>query len=131
MRLTQPVAAVFGTPNSKIPFESAYLTSTGVTGASYTSESGIFAKGQIKNELLSVNGAKVASYLPTVGTTALGGNLICARTTTLVSDSGQVLVGALTASSNIRYIASSAYVGWDPSNPNINDESSWHELALQ
>ena len=131
MRLTQPVAAVFGTPNSKIPFEAAYLTSTGVTGASYTSESGIFAKGQIKNELLSVNGAKVSSYLPTVGTTALGGNLICARTTTLVSNSGQVLVGASTASSNIQYIASSAYVGWDPSNPNINDESSWPELALQ
>ena len=131
MRLTQPVAAVFGTPNSKIPFESAYLTSTGITGASYNSESGIFAKGQIKNELLSVNGAKVASYLPTVGTTALGGNLICARTTALGANSGQVLVGSTTASSNIRYIASSAYVGWDPSNPNINDESSWPELALQ
>ena len=131
MRLTQPVAAVFGTPNSKIPFESAYLTSTGVTGASYTSESGIFAKGQIKNELLSVNGAKVAPYLPTVGTTALGGNLICARTTTLTANSGQVLVGTITSSSSIQYIASSAYVGWDPSNPNINDDASWPELALQ
>jgi len=131
MRLTQPVAAVFGTPNSKIPFESAYLTSTGVTGASYTSESGIFAKGQIKNELLSVNGAKVSSYLPTVGTTALGGNLICARTTTLGENGGMVLVGATARNNSITYIASSAYVGWDPSNPNINDESSWPELSLQ
>ena len=130
MRLTQPVAAVFGTPNSKIPFESAYLTSTGVTGASYTSESGIFAKGQIKNELLSVNGAKVASYLPTVGTTVLGGNLICARTTELTANGGQTLVGAFISSSNLTLIASSAYVGWDPSNPNINDDTSWPELAL-
>lgn len=24
-----------------------------------------------------------------------------------------------------------AYVGWDPSNPNINDDTSWPELALQ
>lgn len=130
MCLTQPVAAVFGTPNSKIPFESAYLTSTGVTGASYVSESGIFTKGQIKNELLSVNGAKSSAYLPTVGTTVLGGNLICARTTAYGTTSGMVLVGTITSSSRQTFIAVSAYVGWDPSNPNINDESSWQELSL-
>jgi len=127
---------------AKIPYESALLSTIGYNDSSI-STNGFLAKGFIKNELICINSTVDADKAnnPDYGMLIMGGNMMAA-----CSVAGNLSNSSTVGGGNAGYarngtIASynsqqdkqypCAYVGWDPSNPNINDESSWPELALQ
>ena len=129
-----------------VPYGSAYLSSISNEGNLVRlNNNKMFVKGIIKNELLSVNCFDDAtrSQQPSVGSTVMGGNLLTMLCVQRLPGNSAPNQGRIThgysipgtgfqGSSNytIFYMYPVAYVGWDPSNPNINDESSWPELAL-
>ena len=57
---------------------------------------------------------------------AIGGDTIFGNIKTGYSIPGTITSGTYADSFSFPV----AYVGWDPSNPNINDDSSWPELSL-
>ena len=126
---------------TKIPYESALLSTIGYNNSSI-STNGFLAKGFVKNELICVNStvSEDKANNPDYGMLIMGGNMMAACS--VAGNSGNVTVGggvagyarygtisAYDSSANMQYPV--AYVGWDPSNPNINDDASWPELALQ
>ncbi len=133
--ITIPAQAFYETGNTLIPFGSPVLTTLGKCKKAISS-AGMLTKGVINGELLSVNYGKTQTTHPTVGSVVMGGNLIEATRCTYRSSTpytrnpvpGAQLSGA---TDSTPMACPAAYVGWDPSNPNINDESSWPELALQ
>lgn len=126
---------------AKIPYESALLSTIGYN-KSPISTNGFLAKGFVKNELICVNSTVNADKdnNPDYGMLIMGGNMMAAcsvagdqpnDTTVGGGSAGYARNGticAYNATQNKQYPA--AYVGWDPSNPNINDDSSWPELSL-
>ena len=133
--ITIPAQAFYETGNTLIPFGSPVLTTLGKCNKTISS-AGMLTKGVVNGELLSVNYGKTQTTHPTVGSVVMGGNLIEVVRCTYKSSTpytrnpspGAHLSGA-TESAAVACPA--AYVGWDPSNPNINDDSSWPELTLQ
>lgn len=126
---------------TKVPYESALLSTIGYN-ASSISTNGFLAKGFVKNELICVNSTVDADKLnnPDYGMLIMGGNMMaaCSVAGSLSNDmtvgggsAGYARNGTIAsynASHNKQFPC--AYVGWDPSNPNINDDSSWPELSL-
>ena len=130
-----PTQSFYKNGNTVIPFSAPTLTTCGRNGRDISAV-GMLTKGVIKGELLSVNYTKSQSYQPIVGTTVMGGNLITAIRCTPKTSSpyeGYLIPGAQYSESisSSNAACPAAYVGWDPSNPNINDDASWPELALQ
>lgn len=140
------VNSYFSPGGTKVPFGSVSLGTTGAFNnlVSLNSNS-IFTKGVIKPELLCCNSyySETKSQQPAIGSTVLGGNLLalcaCQRVPTdaLNPSRGRIHAGytvpgtGFTESYAICFCFPVAYVGWDPSNPDITNESSWPELALQ
>ena len=111
----------FSSITDKVPFQSPELVCSRNIPHWMNTEHYV-TKGTINNELVSYNtSVQSATNCPSQGTVALGGNLLS--------------VGALTSNANYIMSGSSAmqniantyypcgYVGWDPSNPNINDDN--------
>ena len=127
---------------AKIPYESALLSTIGYNDSSI-STNGFLAKGFVKNELLCVNSTVSADKAnnPDYGMLIMGGNMMAAcsvsgdpshDSTVCGGSAGYARNGTICAYNSTQDKQfPCAYVGWDPSNPNINDESSWPELALQ
>lgn len=145
--------AFLSSTTTKIPYESCYL-STLSKNVKNISGLNLLVKGVVKNELLCCNSVTYANRLtlPDAGTPIMGGNMIAICPTTMYPNTaglyskggyvGYQIYGtgrpvSTSSSGTTPSLAGPtemfpcAYVGWDPSNPNINDESSWPELALQ
>ena len=127
---------------SKVPFSSMYLSTLGINGYNI-SNNRINQKGLIKNELLCANVYVKSSFssTPTINSPLLGGNILCAAKS-LYTGLNSLTIHNRSAGYKVPCIAESntypdnnigicCYVGWDPSNPDITNESSWPELALQ
>lgn len=124
----------------KVPFGTFSLSSLGMSSVNLNLNH-ILSKGLIKGELLSGNVlvSSAFSSAPTVGSTVLGGNLLTACTS-LSNQSGTGLTIHGKSTAQIRpmldgtgtglCVGICCYVGWDPSNPDITNESSWPELSL-
>lgn len=141
------VNSYFSPGGTKVPFGSMSLGTTGAySNLVALNSNNIFTKGVIKPELLCCNSyySETKSQQPAIGSTALGGNLIalCACQKLPSSGSGTVSRGRIhggytipgtgfTESYALCFCFPVAYVGWDPSNPDITNESSWPELVLQ
>ena len=127
---------------AKIPYESALLSTIGYNDSSI-STNGFLAKGFVKNELICVNSTVSSDKAnnPDYGMLIMGGNMMAAcsvagdlSTSTTVGggSAGYARNGTIASYSDSQSKQfPCAYVGWDPSNPNINDESSWPELAFR
>ena len=127
---------------TKVPFGSVYLSNLGKNLYDYSSNK-INQKGLIKNELLCANLYNYSSFndAPAIGTPVLGGNLICAAESLYTGSSTLAIHGMSagykipcvgeTNTSNGNNVGICCYVGWDPSNPDITNEASWPEIALQ
>lgn len=127
---------------TKVPFGSVYLSNLGKSAYDYSANK-INQKGLIKNELLCANAYIYSAFndAPAIGAPVLGGNLICAAESLYTGSASLTLhgmspgyktpcVGVANASTTAT-IGICCYVGWDPSNPDITNEASWPELALQ
>lgn len=134
--------AFIGAGGQKVPFGSVYLSNLGKNIYDYSANK-INQKGLIKNELLCTNAYDYSAFndAPSIGAPVLGGNLICAAES-LYTGSTSFSLHGMAAGYKIPCVGSSnttattnigicCYVGWDPSNPDITNESSWPELALQ
>lgn len=146
-------AAFLSSTTTKIPYESCYLSTLG-QNVNNISGLNLLVKGVVKNELLCCNSVTYANRLtlPDAGTQIMGGNMIAICPTTMYTNTSGIsskgrYVGYQVYGTGRPVSSSSsgtsptlagqlemfpcAYVGWDPSNPNINDYASWPELALQ
>lgn len=142
LALIPPYDALISGVGDKIPFGAFSLSTLGMSSLINLNLNKILSKGLIKGELLSGNILMSAAFssAPTVGSTALGGNLLTVCTS-LSDQSGTGLTIHGVATAQLRPLLSQTstgqcvgiccYVGWDPSNPDITNESSWPELALQ
>lgn len=134
--------AFIGAGGQKVPFGSVYLSNLGKNIYDYSANK-INQKGLIKNELLCANAYVYSAFndAPAIGSPVLGGNLICAAESLYTGSLSFSVHGfsggyktpcvgeANTSPTN--NIGICCYVGWDPSNPDITNEASWPELALQ
>lgn len=111
-----------------LPYES-FMMIRNNKGSQMNNEN-ILAKGIINSELMvgncHLNGS---GAFPAFGSTTLAGNLLSLGQTVLAGTPSPINVSYVTNQGVNVNIA--AYLGWDPSNPSILDESSWPELALQ
>ena len=134
--------AFIGAGGTKVPFGSMYLSNLGKNRYDYSANK-INQKGLIKNELLCANAYIYSAFndAPAIGAPVLGGNLIYAAGSLYTGAASFSIhgmsagyktpcVGVTNASTNDT-IGICCYVGWDPSNPDITNEASWPELALQ
>lgn len=135
----------FFSGGQNIPYGSAYLSSISneVSNMVKLNTENILVKGVIKNELLSINNFDYSAmnFQPALNTTVMGGNLLTAMCVCKMATSGAPSVGRIhhgylipgTGSPEnygICYMYPVAYVGWDASNPDINNDDSWPELVL-
>lgn len=111
-----------------LPYES-FVMMRNYKGSQMNNED-ILAKGIINSELMVGNcHATQSGNFPAFGSTTLAGNLLSLGQTVSSGTSSPINASLVTNQGVTVYIA--AYLGWDPSNPSILDESSWPELALQ
>lgn len=141
------INSFLSTGGTKVPFGSVSLGTTGsFTNLVSLNSNNIFTKGVIKPELLCCNSYYAGDTLPqqpAIGSTVLGGNLIALCACNKVPNykdlpyRGRIHCGytipgtGYTESLATCFCYPVAYVGWDPSNPDITNESSWPKLALQ
>lgn len=116
MYLAYPNKAFFNGSTQVYPYEAVVLT-TGASrnSAPFLNTDGITSKGLFNAELLSCNGSYNYSSFTMWGTVANGNYL-----TAVYKRTGSTSFGEPQAT---------YYVGWDASNPNILDESSWAEFS--
>ena len=109
-------------PQNGVPYGSAIIS--GNLGANLTvsdqcvNTDGITGKGIIRSELLSINGPHNTSnstYFPTKQVYA-NGNLLSVH-----SNYG--------GNNDARFCSGTLYCGWDPSNPDIFQDSAWPEYT--
>lgn len=131
-----------------VPYGSIYLSTLNRSMLQINGDY-MTVKGVVKNELVCSNSFsyETRTQQPGIGVPVMGGNLMCfcccqrvptsSENTTQSIDrlngGYQVPGGTGSGFSNSypqMYVYPAVYVGWDPSNPNINDESSWPELSL-
>ena len=121
-----PSLPIFTSPVNHIPYASPVLA---VSKSPSLSDDNFSVKGSINSELVSYNMSQTSSSnCPSQGAPVMGGNLISVGP---LSGSQYTLTGSGAMQNTGISLYPCGYVGWDPSNPNINDESSWPELALQ
>ena len=149
LTILPPYDTIFTPGTQMIPYSAATLSTLNIN-YKLINPYGIASKGVIKPELLSLN-----SYLydyrnnvPTINSATLGGNMICKVISNYPNATGSVDLTpihnlpmlytrpmfpgyAASPASRSDLIGVVAYVGWDPSNPDITNEASWQELALQ
>lgn len=108
-----PQKAMIINPGSNIPYENAIISaqSERLTGGELNLD-GITSKGAVDIDLIAVNCFANASYGINANQTCANGNYFCVKNT-------------IVSSSNYYFCNSSLYIGWDPSNPNISETSSW------
>ena len=140
LAIVPPSSAFIRPGGAKVPYEAVSLSTLGKNDVNL-SLNGFFVKGTIKTELLCCNcyDRNNISSMPDFGMQILGGNMIAAcsvcnninAATTLQGVSANYAIsGTLCAYNGNDKMFPAAYVGWDPSNPDITDDSSWPELAL-
>lgn len=115
--IAPPSSAVCDSPSNYIPYESASIhQQTGGISNNRMNSYGILSKGVTQIDLLSVNNVLPhTNIIP--GNAYANGNYICFWKLTYNSSSTHMTDNNIT--SRI------AYVGWDPSNPDITSESAW------
>ena len=133
-----------------VPYGSIYL-STLNRSMSQINGDYMTVKGVVKNELVCSNSFsyETRTQQPGIGMPVMGGNLMCfcccQKTPTANSEFTSQAIDRLNGGYQVpggtgsgfsnpypqMYVYPAVYVGWDPSNPNINDDASWPELALQ
>ena len=126
-----PTLPMYGTGFTKQYYEAAVLSAIGQTNSAYhkaTTSEGNANKGVVKGELISFTMADGSALLPSYLTPYMGGNLLSiaayeqiAKVSILSGDSPAL---------NSTYVYGTAFVGWDSSNPDIRNDTSWPELAL-
>lgn len=127
--ISVPVAPTFSTVTNNVPFQSPDLICSRNIPHWMNNEH-FTAKGTINKELVSYNASCTSSTnCPNQGATALGGNLLSVGA--LSSNTNYTMMGGGAMQNISNTIYPCGYVGWDPSNPDITNESSWPELALQ
>lgn len=109
--------AISFNPSDNIPYEAAILsannTDTARTSSQNFNTDGILTKGQAPIDLLAVNIISPYTALSPKQPYANGNYLL-------------VYMYVYTTSTNINYLENRfIYIGWDPSNPDITQESSW------
>lgn len=131
-----------------VPYGSVYLSTLNRTLLPINDDY-MQVKGVVKNELVCCNSFTYGTQTqqPGIASQVLSGNLMCYcccqmtpmnngnTTQTIDQLKGGYLVPGGTGQgfSNSypqMYVYPAVYVGWDPSNPNINDDASWPELSL-
>jgi len=135
----------FFSGGQNIPYGSVYLSSLSNNGSNMVklNTENILVKGIIKNELLSINNFDYSAmnFQPALGMTVMGGNLlttmcVCRMPSNSTPTFGRIHHGYLISGTGSpenyggSYMYPVAYVGWDSSNPDINNEDSWTELSL-
>jgi hypothetical protein len=113
--LTKAEKAFFNGATQTYPYETVTLTTLGMRSyAPFLNADGITSKGTFNIELIACNGSYVYSYASSWAPVANGNYLtvVFRRTSTSLTDP-----------------QTTYYVGWDASNPNILDESSWTEFS--
>jgi len=127
--ISVPVVPTFSSVTDKVPFQSPDLICS-KNIPHWMNDEHFTAKGTINNELVSYNASCTSSSnCPNQGATALGGNLLSVGA--LSSNANYTMMGSGAMQNISNAIYPCGYVGWDPSNPDIKNESSWPELALQ
>lgn len=109
--LSQPYRAFYNGSPDAYPFESVILTTNGIRSAApYLNNDGITSKGSFSVDLLACNGTYSYSNFDTWKPTANGNYIVVRFKRSNPSYGTQPCV---------------YYVGWDPSNPDITQESAW------
>lgn len=110
--LTPAQKAVFAGAPSTHPYESVSLnTCNSRTSSPFLNSDGITSKGTFNIDLLSANSATPYTSVSPMNTYANGNYLLAIRCTSNPQTSN-------TCQTNY-------YIGWDPSNPDITQESTW------
>jgi hypothetical protein len=122
IQMVKSILSLTGASHTKNFYDSIYLYVGRLSPVD-----GNMVKGVLRNSLISQSWFSTSSALPDAFYVQLGGNLICG------DGREQSTYGILTLGniSNTNSVYGKLYVGWDPSNPDITNESSWPELALQ
>lgn len=141
MTIVPPSGSYINAGGQKIPYEGVYLSTLGMFTGSIN-QYNILGKGLIKPELLSVNMFDPAtkSSIPSLKSTVLGGNMLvgCGSNPSAVSSPesihGRVCGYTVPCIANSTTLPANqpgvvAYVGWDPSNPDITNDSNWTEYT--
>jgi len=115
--ITPPSSAVCDSPANYIPYESASIRqlNSGIANNPMNSY-GILSKGITQIDLLSVNNVLPHTNI-VPGYAYANGNYICLWKYVYNSSSTHMTDNDITSKI--------AYVGWDPSNPDITQESAW------
>ena len=112
-----PYRAICVLPNSNIPFEPAIISAMNKRTTNIMNSDGIPTKGAVSVDLLATNliiSNSTNLTMPYVETlrSCGNGNYLCINKTNPSSNGYWIRAGIL-------------YCGWDPSNPDIMQESSW------
>lgn len=93
----------------------------------YNSSTNSYGKGTLKLELLSISFQGSALLVPSIYSKVANGRLLCANNMTSAGFTTYALNGNPSNYGLSLYPA--LYVGWDPSNPDITQSSSWTEYT--
>lgn len=108
----QKAVCLNGTDNT--PYEGAFLTPGFIRTVDLINADGIIGKGQVNIDILAVNNITPSDNIA-IRTPYVNGNYLC-----LTVDTYSGTVG----NPNSMY-SRIVYCGWDPSNPDINQDSAW------
>ena len=120
--VSSPVISCYSGQAPEYPFQAVTAHSYKVDSVSNTS-----ARGVIKTELIAINYPPSGSTVSKFSVWA-NGNLLALYTYTKSSANVQEF-GQTSAAENQQVLTYTAYVGWDPSNPDITQASAWTEYT--
>ena len=113
--------AYYGSAVSDYPFQS--LSVFGISNASTK----VNGKGALRLELLSISFLIATNLVPSIYSSVANGNLLCVNNITSTGFKIYPINGNPSNYGTNTYPA--LYVGWDPSNPDITQASSWTEYT--
>ena len=93
----------------------------------YNSSTNVRGKGTLKLELLSISFQSSANLVPSIYSRVANGNLLCVNSMMSSTFTTYAINGSPDNYGLKAYPA--LYVGWDPSNPDITQASSWTEYT--
>lgn len=110
-----PQKAMIINPGTNIPYENAIISAQMKRkSGSILNMDGISSKGAVDIDLIALNCFAKSTIGINAKQTCANGNYFCVRS-------------VVVSNSNYYFCNSSLYIGWDPSNPDLSQESSWIE----
>lgn len=109
--------AYYGSAIQDYPFQSLSVYDV------YNSSTKVYGKGALKSELLSISFQAATNLVPSIYSSVANGNLLCVNNITTTGFTTYAINGSPSNYGLATYPA--MYVGWDPSNPDIAQASSW------